>query len=261
MGTAPELEDPIWQEDRSLEPRPFKIYETLPHCRARTRPPPRRCPPWRRWPGPGGAAGLRVASRLWPRRRSDAGTAPGCGTSSPSSPPPTRKRPRLSAGDRLFWVAVARLWRDWRRYPVLVRLETVLRWHRQGWLLILGDRHLEQVLREYGCATSEPGRSAHTRSGRRWPLASHPVEEERSPGATASETSSTSTNGPPHDAYATRTGFLRPSARWTGPCPHTLAWGRSDDNISALWARRSRPAQPAAGSGPSGRFQRWRVGT
>ena len=93
MGTAPELENPIWQEDRSLEPRPFKIYETLPHCRARTRPPPRRCPPWRRWPGPGGAAGLRVASRLWPRRRSDAGTAPGCGTSSPSSPPPPGSAP------------------------------------------------------------------------------------------------------------------------------------------------------------------------
>jgi SagB-type dehydrogenase family enzyme len=30
MGTAPELENPIWQEDWSLEPLPFKIYETLP---------------------------------------------------------------------------------------------------------------------------------------------------------------------------------------------------------------------------------------
>src|SRR5712692_11887435 len=29
MGTSPNLEAPIWQEDWSLEPYPFKIYETL----------------------------------------------------------------------------------------------------------------------------------------------------------------------------------------------------------------------------------------
>src|SRR3712207_5614521 len=48
---------------------------------------------------------------------------------------PTRKRPRLRAGDRLFWVVAARLWRGWRRHLVLVRPETVVRWHRQGWRL------------------------------------------------------------------------------------------------------------------------------
>jgi SagB-type dehydrogenase family enzyme len=30
MGTPPDVEDPIWQEDWSLEPLPFKIYETAP---------------------------------------------------------------------------------------------------------------------------------------------------------------------------------------------------------------------------------------
>src|SRR4051812_19536271 len=30
MGTPPDLEDPIWQEDWSLEPFAFKVYETLP---------------------------------------------------------------------------------------------------------------------------------------------------------------------------------------------------------------------------------------
>jgi SagB-type dehydrogenase family enzyme len=30
MGTPPEVENPIWQEDWALEPFPFKIYETLP---------------------------------------------------------------------------------------------------------------------------------------------------------------------------------------------------------------------------------------
>ncbi len=29
MGTPPDVEAPIWQEDWSLEPVPFKIYETL----------------------------------------------------------------------------------------------------------------------------------------------------------------------------------------------------------------------------------------
>ena len=48
---------------------------------------------------------------------------------------PTRKRPRLRAGDRLFWVVARRLRRDWRRHLVLVRPETVLRWHRRGWQL------------------------------------------------------------------------------------------------------------------------------
>src|SRR5919204_2071077 len=49
---------------------------------------------------------------------------------------PTRKRPRLRARDRLFWRVVGICRRDWRRHLVLVRLETVVRWHRQGWRLL-----------------------------------------------------------------------------------------------------------------------------
>jgi SagB-type dehydrogenase family enzyme len=30
MGTEPEFEPPIWEEDWSLEPRPYKVYSTLP---------------------------------------------------------------------------------------------------------------------------------------------------------------------------------------------------------------------------------------
>ena len=48
---------------------------------------------------------------------------------------PTRRRPRLRARDKLVWV-LARLVRpDWRRHLVLVRPETVVRWHRHGWRL------------------------------------------------------------------------------------------------------------------------------
>jgi transposase InsO family protein len=48
---------------------------------------------------------------------------------------PTRKRPRVRARDKLFWMAVRALRRDWPRHLVLVRPETVVRWHRRGWRL------------------------------------------------------------------------------------------------------------------------------
>ena len=48
---------------------------------------------------------------------------------------PTRKRPRLHRGDRVFWVLARRLWRRWSHHLVVVRPETVIRWHRQGWRL------------------------------------------------------------------------------------------------------------------------------
>ncbi len=46
---------------------------------------------------------------------------------------PTRKRPRLQPLDRLFWVLVRYLRRDWRQHLLIVRPETVIRWHRRGW--------------------------------------------------------------------------------------------------------------------------------
>jgi transposase InsO family protein len=42
-----------------------------------------------------------------------------------------RPRPRLSPLDRAFWVALSRLWPRWRESLVVVRPETVIRWHRQ----------------------------------------------------------------------------------------------------------------------------------
>src|SRR5688572_2322953 len=49
---------------------------------------------------------------------------------------PTRRRPRLRPGDRLFWLVVRRLWRDWRQHLVVVQPDTVVRWHRRGWRLL-----------------------------------------------------------------------------------------------------------------------------
>ena len=49
---------------------------------------------------------------------------------------PGRKRPPLRARDTLLWVLARRLCPDWRRHLVLVRPETVVRWHRRAWNLV-----------------------------------------------------------------------------------------------------------------------------
>ena len=48
---------------------------------------------------------------------------------------PTRRRPRLRARDKLFWVVIRALRGDWRRHLVVVRPESVIRWQRQAWRL------------------------------------------------------------------------------------------------------------------------------
>jgi putative transposase len=53
-------------------------------------------------------------------------------------------RPRLSPLDRAFWVFLSRFWRHWRSALVLVRPETVIRWHRK-------------TFRGYWCWISKPG--------------------------------------------------------------------------------------------------------
>jgi putative transposase len=45
----------------------------------------------------------------------------------------TANRPRLERGDRLFWLALMRVWSNWRTALVLVQPDTVVRWHRD-WL-------------------------------------------------------------------------------------------------------------------------------
>jgi transposase InsO family protein len=43
-----------------------------------------------------------------------------------------RPRPQLTATDRIFWVVLSRLWKNWRSCLQVVRPETVVRWHRHG---------------------------------------------------------------------------------------------------------------------------------
>ncbi len=48
---------------------------------------------------------------------------------------PGRRRPPLRVRDKLVWILGRRLCRAWRRHLVLVRPDTVVRWHRQAWKL------------------------------------------------------------------------------------------------------------------------------
>ncbi len=45
------------------------------------------------------------------------------------------KRPRLRRRDRIFWVWLSRLWPGWQAALLIVKPDTVVRWHRQGFKL------------------------------------------------------------------------------------------------------------------------------
>ncbi len=47
----------------------------------------------------------------------------------------TSKRPQLQPKDRLFWILLSRLWCRWREVLIIVKPESVVRWHRQGFKL------------------------------------------------------------------------------------------------------------------------------
>ena len=46
------------------------------------------------------------------------------------------RRVRLTRSDRLLWVWLSGVWRGWRAAVVIVKPETVLAWHRQGFRLL-----------------------------------------------------------------------------------------------------------------------------
>src|SRR5712692_1541683 len=45
------------------------------------------------------------------------------------------KRPQLKPLDRLFWIAIKRLWANWRDCLLIVTPATVIGWHRPGFRL------------------------------------------------------------------------------------------------------------------------------
>src|SRR3979409_1547635 len=45
------------------------------------------------------------------------------------------KKPKLTTFDRLLWAWLCEIWADWRSAILLVKPETVIAWHRQGFRL------------------------------------------------------------------------------------------------------------------------------
>jgi transposase InsO family protein len=46
-----------------------------------------------------------------------------------------RSRPSLRRRDRLFWFCLSAIWQKWRKSLIVVKPETVVRWHRKGFAL------------------------------------------------------------------------------------------------------------------------------
>ena len=44
-------------------------------------------------------------------------------------------RPKLRRRDRLFWICLSRLRKDWRDALIIIKPDTVIKWHREGFRL------------------------------------------------------------------------------------------------------------------------------
>lgn len=60
-------------------------------------------------------------------------------------------RPQLSQTDRSFWVLIPKIWARWRDVLHIVRPETVIRWHREGFC-----RHWARKCRKVGRPPIDP---------------------------------------------------------------------------------------------------------
>ena len=47
----------------------------------------------------------------------------------------TIKRPKIRTRDRIFWVFLSRRWKSWRNALIIVKPDTVIRWHKKGFKL------------------------------------------------------------------------------------------------------------------------------
>ena len=45
----------------------------------------------------------------------------------------TNPTPRFGSPDRVLWVSPRHLWSSWRDHLLIVKPETVIRWHRKVW--------------------------------------------------------------------------------------------------------------------------------
>ncbi len=55
------------------------------------------------------------------------------------------KRPKIRKRDRIFWVLLSRFWKRWTDVLIIVKPETVIRWHRKGFKLFWAFKSRKKV--------------------------------------------------------------------------------------------------------------------
>jgi hypothetical protein len=48
-----------------------------------------------------------------------------------------QKTPEIDHRDRLLWIFLFHIWRDWRSAPAIVKPETAIAWHRAGFRFVV----------------------------------------------------------------------------------------------------------------------------
>jgi len=100
------------------------------------------------------------------------------------------KRPALRQRDRIFWAWLARLWNGWRAALLIVKPETVIKWHRQGCCAFWPST---------SSITTTPGRTNHSTATR---LCHEPLSRRRTAAWSPRPTSAvctTATAAPPDE--------------------------------------------------------------
>jgi len=158
-------------------------------------------------------------------------------------------RPKLRTTDRLFWVALARVWAGWRLPLVIVTPDTILRWQRRR--LRVQDRRTPHSV----CPVLHPAArgklldgeplSADSRAHRATRVASD-LSRSNAPGARAMKSGRRTGGGSPE--WDSRRGQARKRSVHGGPC---VARGARVDRVGK---------EGRVDRGPVGPFQATRRG-
>src|SRR6266404_8251889 len=84
------------------------------------------------------------------------------------------KRPRLHRRDRLFWIGLRTIWKNWKSALVIVRPETVISWQRKRfkryWWRLSQPKgpgrprvssEMRKLGKKHGCRQPTVGRTSH----------------------------------------------------------------------------------------------------
>ena len=72
----------------------------------------------------------------------------------------TVNRPKLLSSDRLFWIALSRMWAGWRQALVIVSPDTVQRWQRRRFREYWARLSARAAAHSQRSANLQPSRSA-----------------------------------------------------------------------------------------------------